>query len=75
MPRIEYIELRQVERVRSQRPIAMSFLQAWFGEASHRDEVRRWLVDEDSSDESAWGPRLRVWIRDQLVPRSLQGTQ
>jgi Uma2 family endonuclease len=26
-------------------------------------EIRRWVVEEDSSDESAWARRLRAWIR------------
>jgi Uma2 family endonuclease len=33
-------------------------------------EVRRWVVEEDSSDESAWARRLRGWTRAELVPRS-----
>jgi len=33
------------------------------------DEVRRWVVEEDSSDESAWARRLRGWARAELVPR------
>jgi Uma2 family endonuclease len=32
-------------------------------------EIRRWVVDEDSSDESAWARRLRAWIRAELAPR------
>ncbi len=27
------------------------------------EEVKRWVVDEDSSDESAWARRLREYIR------------
>jgi Uma2 family endonuclease len=32
-------------------------------------EIRRWVVEEDSSDESAWARRLRAWIRAELAPR------
>ena len=32
-------------------------------------EVRRWVVEEDSSDESAWARRLRAWARAELAPR------
>ncbi len=32
-------------------------------------EVRRWVVEEDSSDESAWARRLHAWARAELVPR------
>jgi Uma2 family endonuclease len=27
------------------------------------DEIRRWILDEDSSDQSAWCRRLRTWAR------------
>ena len=27
------------------------------------DEVTPWLIDEDSSDETAWARRLRAWVR------------
>ena len=33
------------------------------------DEVHRWVVEEDTSDESAWARRLRVWVRTELAPR------
>ncbi len=33
------------------------------------DKVRRWVVDEVSSDESAWARRLRAWARTELMPR------
>ncbi len=33
------------------------------------DEIRRWVVDEDSSDESAWARRLRAWAQAELGPR------
>ncbi len=33
------------------------------------EEVRRWVVEEDSSDESAWARRLRAWARAELRPR------
>jgi Uma2 family endonuclease len=32
-------------------------------------EIRRWVVDEDTSDESAWARRLRAWARAELLPR------
>ncbi len=32
-------------------------------------EIRRWVVEEDSSDESAWARRLRAWARAELAPR------
>ena len=31
-------------------------------------EIRRWVVEEDSSDESAWARRLRAWVRVRVVP-------
>ena len=33
------------------------------------EEVRRWVIEEDSSDQSAWARRLRAWARAELVPR------
>jgi Uma2 family endonuclease len=33
------------------------------------EEIRRWVVEEDTSDESAWARRLRAWSRAELVPR------
>jgi len=33
------------------------------------EEVRRWVVEEDSSNESAWARRLRAWVRAELLPR------
>jgi Uma2 family endonuclease len=33
------------------------------------EEVSRWLVEEDSSDESAWARRLLAWIRAELATR------
>ncbi len=33
------------------------------------EEVRRWVVEEDSSDQSAWARRLRAWARAELAPR------
>jgi Uma2 family endonuclease len=33
------------------------------------EEIRRWVVDEDTSDESAWARRLRAWARAELAPR------
>ncbi len=32
-------------------------------------KVRRWVVEEDSSDECAWARRLRAWARAELAPR------
>ncbi len=32
-------------------------------------EIRRWILDEASSDESAWARRLRAWARAELAPR------
>ena len=32
-------------------------------------EIRRWVVEEDSHDESAWARRLRAWVRAELIPR------
>jgi len=33
------------------------------------EEVCRWVVHEDSSDELAWEQRLREWARTELAPR------
>jgi Uma2 family endonuclease len=33
------------------------------------EEVRRWVVEEDPSDESAWARRLRASARAELAPR------
>ena len=33
------------------------------------DKVTPWLIDEDSSDETAWASRLRAWVRAELLPR------
>jgi len=33
------------------------------------EEVRRWVIEEDSRDESAWARRLRAWVRAEVVPR------
>jgi Uma2 family endonuclease len=32
-------------------------------------EVRRWVIEEDSSDQSAWARRVRAWARVELAPR------
>ena len=32
-------------------------------------EIRRWVVEEDSRDESAWARRLRAWVRAEVAPR------
>ena len=34
------------------------------------EEVRRWVVEEDSDDEAAWAERLRAWVAAELAPRS-----
>jgi Uma2 family endonuclease len=33
------------------------------------EEIQRWMVEEDSNDESAWARRLRGWARAELAPR------
>lgn len=33
------------------------------------EEIRRWVVEEDSSDESSWARRLRAWALAELTPR------
>jgi Uma2 family endonuclease len=33
------------------------------------EEVRRWVIEEDSSDQSAWARRLRAWVRAELAHR------
>lgn len=33
------------------------------------EEIRRWVVEEDSSDDTAWARRLRAWVRAELAPR------
>jgi Uma2 family endonuclease len=37
------------------------------------EEVRRWVIDEDFSDELAWEQRLRAWARAELAPRQNAG--
>ena len=32
-------------------------------------EIRRWVVAEDSADESAWARRLRAWVSAEVAPR------
>jgi Uma2 family endonuclease len=32
-------------------------------------DVTHWLIDEDSSDETAWARRLRAWVRANLLSR------
>jgi len=34
------------------------------------EEVVRWVVEEDSSDQSAWARRLRAWVRAELARRA-----
>jgi hypothetical protein len=36
-------------------------------------EVRHWVVEKDSSDESAWARRLRAWALVELEPRRAHG--
>ncbi|MBV8488422.1 MAG: Uma2 family endonuclease, partial [Planctomycetaceae bacterium] len=33
-------------------------------------EIRRWVIDEDSRDRSAWARRLRAWVRAELTRRT-----
>ncbi len=33
------------------------------------EEVRRWVVDEDSSNQTSWARRLRAWARSEVAPR------
>ncbi len=33
------------------------------------EEIRRWVVEEDASDDSAWARRLRAWVRAEVAPR------
>jgi Uma2 family endonuclease len=33
------------------------------------EEIRRWVVDEDSGDHSDWARRLQAWARAELAPR------
>jgi Putative restriction endonuclease len=33
------------------------------------EEIRRWVVEEDASNESAWARRLRAWVRAEVAPR------
>ena len=35
----------------------------------HAEEVRRWVLEEDRRDGSAWGRRLRAWVRAELAAR------
>jgi hypothetical protein len=37
------------------------------------EDVRRWVIDEDFSDELAWEQRLRAWARVELMPRHHAG--
>ena len=32
-------------------------------------EIRRWVVEEDCHDQSAWARRLRAWVRAEVAPR------
>jgi Uma2 family endonuclease len=33
------------------------------------EEVGRWVLEEDRRDASAWGRRLRAWVRAEVAPR------
>jgi Uma2 family endonuclease len=33
------------------------------------EEVRRWVIEENSDDEAAWAERLRTWVAAELGPR------
>jgi Uma2 family endonuclease len=33
------------------------------------EEIVRWVIEEDTTDESAWARRLRAWARTELVTR------
>ena len=35
-----------------------------------RDEVVRWLIEEDSRNKGAWASRLREWVQVELKPRA-----
>jgi Uma2 family endonuclease len=37
------------------------------------EDVTRWVVEEDTSDESAWARRLRAWVRAEVAPRPRPG--
>jgi Uma2 family endonuclease len=38
-----------------------------------RDEVVRWLIEEDSRNKGAWAFRLREWVQVELKPRASRG--
>jgi Uma2 family endonuclease len=38
-----------------------------------RDEVVRWLIEEDSRNKGTWARRLRDWVRIELKPRTASG--
>jgi hypothetical protein len=33
-------------------------------------DIQRWLLDEDVTDELVWSKKLRAWIRGELTPRA-----
>jgi Uma2 family endonuclease len=35
----------------------------------HAEEVRGWVIEENSDDEAAWAERLRAWVAAELAPR------
>ena len=39
-----------------------------------REEVVRWLIDEDCRNKAAWARRLREWVRVELKPRASRGS-
>jgi predicted ATPase with chaperone activity len=59
-----------IERLRSDghcEPVAESLFMPITAE-----EIRRWVVNENSDDESAWAERLRAWIAAELSSRRPQ---
>lgn len=39
-----------------------------------RDEVVRWLIEEDCRNKVAWARRVREWVPIELKPRTSRGT-
>jgi hypothetical protein len=35
------------------------------------EEIRRWVVDENSDDQAAWAERLHAWVRADLAARPI----
>jgi Uma2 family endonuclease len=60
----EHVVIERLTKQGTYRPVASSrFLPV------RAEEIRRWLVDEDSSDHSSWARRLRAWVRAELLSR------